>query len=144
MDSELELVSFNQNFNQMDLWDESNLVVIEGYIRMRNNQLSIYFNNASKYIPQSNGFVESNKIDSENKCLVFTIKNIVNNDSRFAKLIDIINNTKNKSQLLINHKINNRYNIIKNLYKRGSLILFQGGGIRTYDPCSQSKMLLIF
>ena len=42
LDSELELVSFNQNFNQMDLWDESNLVVIEGYIRMRNNQLSIY------------------------------------------------------------------------------------------------------
>ena len=89
LDSELELVSFNQNFNQMDLWDESNLIVIEGYIRMRNNQLSTYFNNASKYIPQSNGFVESNKISSENKCLIFTINNIVNNDSRFAKLINI-------------------------------------------------------
>jgi len=101
LDSELELVSFNQNFNQMDLWDESNLVVIEGYIRMRNNQLSIYFNNASKYIPQSNGFVESNKIDSENKCLVFTIKNIVNNDSRFAKLIDIIKNNKGNTPVYI-------------------------------------------
>ena len=78
----------------MDLWDESNLIVIEGYIRMRNNQLSTYFNNASKYIPQSNGFVESNKISSENKCLVFTINNIVNNDSRFAKLINIIKNNK--------------------------------------------------
>ena len=58
-------------------------------------------NNASKYIPQSNGFVESNKINRENKCLVFTINNIVNNDSRFAKLIGIIKNNKGNTPVYI-------------------------------------------
>tara|TARA_B100001964_G_C14235812_1_gene602403 strand:- start:2013 stop:2792 length:780 start_codon:yes stop_codon:yes gene_type:complete len=106
LDSELELVSFNQNFNQMDLWDETNLVIIEGYARMRNNQLSIYFNNATKYIPQNNGFqsngvAQSNNLEKDNKCLVFTINNIVDNDPRYAKLIDIIKNNKGNTPVYI-------------------------------------------
>ena len=106
LDSELELVSFNQNFNQMDLWDETNLVVIEGYARMRNNQLSIYFNNATKYIPQSNGFqsnesVKSNNVQNDNKCLVLTINNIVSNDPRYAKLINIIKNSEGNTPVFI-------------------------------------------
>ena len=106
LDSELELVSFNQNFNQMDLWDETNLVVIEGYARMRNNQLSIYFNNATKYIPQSNGFqsnesVKSNNVQKDNKCLVLTINNIVSNDPRYAKLINIIKNSEGNTPVFI-------------------------------------------
>ena len=139
LDSELELVSFNQNFNQMDLWDETNLVVIEGYARMRNNQLSIYFNNATKYISQSNGiqsnelvksnpkcnglqsnelvksnpqsnglqsneFVKSNNVEEDNKCLIFTINNIVSNDSRFAKLINIIKNSEGSTPVYIRFK----------------------------------------
>ena len=106
LDSELELVSFNQNFNQMDLWDETNLVVIEGYARMRNNQLSIYFNNATKYIPQSNGFqsnesVKSNNVQKDNKCLVLTINNIVSNDPGYAKLINIIKNSEGNTPVFI-------------------------------------------
>lgn len=86
LDSEIETVCFNQNFNQISIWDNHELVVLEASARNRNNQLSIYFNDATKYEPIN----ELVKPNDNTKCLSIKIKSIGNNDVNYKNLINML------------------------------------------------------
>jgi len=105
LDSEIETVCFNQNFNQISIWDNHELVVLEASARNRNNQLSIYFNDATKYEP-INGVVKPN---DNTKCLSINIKSIGNDDDNYKNLINTLEEYKGEIPVYI--QLNNE-NII--------------------------------
>ena len=89
LDSELEAVCFNQNFNNTNLWDDHKLLVLDAYARNRNNQLSIYFNDAQMFQPELN----NNKSD-DHTSLVIEIFELINDDLNFQNLITYLKNSK--------------------------------------------------
>ena len=89
LDSELEAVCFNQNFNNTNLWDDHKLLVLDAYARNRNNQLSIYFNDAQMFQPELN-----NNISDDHTSLVIEIFELINDDLNFQNLITYLKNSK--------------------------------------------------
>ena len=98
LDSEVETVCFNQNFNNIKLWDDHKLLVLDAYVRNRNNQMSIYFNDANMFEPNQNS---NNNISGSTKSLLIEIDNININDSDFKNLVNLLNQSKGEMPVYI-------------------------------------------
>ncbi len=98
LDSEVETVCFNQNFNNIKLWDDHKLLVLDAYVRNRNNQMSIYFNDAKMFEPNQNS---NNNISGSTKSLLIEIDNININDSDFKNLVNLLNQSKGEMPVYI-------------------------------------------